>query len=141
MSREIIQTILETKFPKNISTAYENEIFKMCERLKISYEKYAYEKVGEIMETDDKDARKKIATDIVNDRSEIYNSSIYKPFDEQKSIDNERIINPPTIQKSLYKCKHCHSDKTWSYQHQTRSGDEGMTTFINCSECGKRYKF
>lgn len=144
--RTIIINALKTKFPEQIAKNYENEIYKMCERydsrnIESNYKKFAYEKAGEILSEDDKEARKKIASDILSDKIAIYDSTIYRQFEDKKNIENERVINPPTVQKSLYKCKHCKSDKTWSYQLQTRSGDEGMTTFINCSECGKRYKF
>ena len=147
--RSVIIDALKTKFSENVAKNYENEIYKMCERksaeqtddIESAYIKYAYEKIGELLAEADKEMRKKIASDILTDKIEVYDSVIYQLFEEKKMIENDRVINPPSVQKSLYKCKHCKSDKTWSYQLQTRSGDEGMTTFINCSECGKRYKF
>ena len=39
-----------------------------------------------------------------------------------------------------FKCRKCHSTKCTYYQMQTRSADEPMTTFVNCLECGQRWK-
>jgi len=40
----------------------------------------------------------------------------------------------------LFKCGKCKSMKTTYTQVQTRSADEGMTTFVHCTNCGKRWK-
>ena len=40
----------------------------------------------------------------------------------------------------LFKCGKCKSKKTTYTQVQTRSADEPMTTFVLCSNCGKRWK-
>ena len=40
-----------------------------------------------------------------------------------------------------YTCKKCKSKKCSYYQLQTRSADEGITTYITCLDCGQRMKF
>lgn len=42
--------------------------------------------------------------------------------------------------EGAFKCEKCRSWKTTYYQLQTRSADEPMTTFVNCVNCGKRWK-
>ena len=37
-------------------------------------------------------------------------------------------------------CKKCGSRKLHNDQKQTRSGDESMTLFVTCMNCGKRWK-
>lgn len=37
-------------------------------------------------------------------------------------------------------CQRCHRRETFYYQLQTRSGDEGMTTFYSCGHCYARWK-
>ena len=39
-----------------------------------------------------------------------------------------------------FKCGRCKSRKCTYYELQTRSADEGMTTFITCLTCGNRWK-
>ena len=40
----------------------------------------------------------------------------------------------------MFKCRKCHSNKCTYYQAQLRSSDEPMTTFVNCIDCGNRWK-
>ena len=40
-----------------------------------------------------------------------------------------------------FKCGRCKSRKCTYYELQTRSADEGMTTFITCINCGNRWKY
>lgn len=42
--------------------------------------------------------------------------------------------------EGAFTCGKCRSKKTKYYQMQTRSADEPMTTFVNCLNCGKRWK-
>lgn len=39
-----------------------------------------------------------------------------------------------------FTCRKCKSKKCNYYQLQTRSGDESMTTFVSCIQCGNRWK-
>ena len=42
--------------------------------------------------------------------------------------------------EGFFKCHKCGSKKTSFYQMQTRGADEPMTNFVNCHDCGKRWK-
>ena len=57
---------------------------------------------------------------------------------------NKKDLNlyEPIIEASTdnFTCRKCKSKKCSYYQLQTRSADEPMTTFVNCIECGNRWK-
>ena len=48
----------------------------------------------------------------------------------------------PTIEASTdnFTCRNCKQNKCTHYQLQTRRGDEGMTTYVTCINCGNRWK-
>jgi DNA-directed RNA polymerase subunit M/transcription elongation factor TFIIS len=53
-------------------------------------------------------------------------------------------LNEQDIDKDMYgilTCPNCKGNKTTYHQLQCSSGDESMTTFALCKECGKRWKF
>jgi transcription elongation factor S-II len=43
-------------------------------------------------------------------------------------------------ESKLYQCKKCKSRKIHKIEKQTRGGDEPMTSFFNCVECGNAWK-
>jgi|APCry1669189534_1035231.scaffolds.fasta_scaffold01819_12 DNA-directed RNA polymerase subunit M/transcription elongation factor TFIIS len=43
--------------------------------------------------------------------------------------------------EGTFKCSKCKSKNTRYHQRQTRSADEPMTTFVDCVNCGNRWKF
>lgn len=71
-------------------------------------------------------------------------------FRENQITNN--IENPPLPKSGVIKCSRCLRDekqkdnpargsRTESFQKQTRSSDEPMTTFCHCLDCGFRWKF
>jgi DNA-directed RNA polymerase subunit M/transcription elongation factor TFIIS len=44
------------------------------------------------------------------------------------------------VEEGAFQCRKCGSKKTTYYQMQTRSADEPMTTFVQCTECPSRWK-
>lgn len=58
-----------------------------------------------------------------------------KELDEQDQFSE----NPIEIVEGVEKCNKCKSTRVFSYSIQTRSADEGMTTFCSCMACGAKW--
>lgn len=66
-----------------------------------------------------------------------------KKEDEKLSLDNMKKAQVPMAQKSIsdaLRCGRCGQKKVSYSQAQTRSADEPMTTFCECTVCGNRWK-
>ena len=63
-------------------------------------------------------------------------------FKSEKTDDDKKLrlithVSEPV--SGIHKCK-CGCDKVYSYELQIRSGDEGMTVFLQCSSCGRKWR-
>lgn len=63
--------------------------------------------------------------------NELYNKFIKKEKEQKKE----------EIPDGSHRCGKCKTWKTSYYQLQIRSADEPMTTFVNCINCGNRWKY
>jgi transcription elongation factor S-II len=59
--------------------------------------------------------------------------------DKIKSDKNKYEMNIEAA-TDTFTCRKCHEKKCTFYQLQTRSADEPMTTFVQCLNCGNRWK-
>jgi transcription elongation factor S-II len=67
----------------------------------------------------------------------------WKPVIEAKIARDQRnqdILIEATA-TDQFECRKCRKRRCTHYQLQTRSGDEAMTTFVNCLNCGNHWKF
>jgi len=67
------------------------------------------------------------------------NNILWKPLIDKREKKIEIIENMATV--NIFKCRKCGERKCKSYQLQTRSADESMTTFVECRVCGSKWKF
>lgn len=70
-----------------------------------------------------------------------FSTSAYQELKEDRMVTIEFMKDPPNVAvSSTEKCKKCGGNRVTYFQLQTRGGDEGITTFLNCLQCGKRWK-
>ena len=63
-----------------------------------------------------------------------------KLIDKKIKKDESMIKGDISAATDEFKCFKCYKRNCTFYQMQTRSADEPMTTFVNCLECGNRWR-
>lgn len=152
-SRKSVTTVLKKHLGNDKEAVnFEKDIYKMCQRLSKGeydentveeiYEKYAYEKVGDIINSDGEEELNNIINDIKNLVLD-WNSAPYKEFRERREEENKQVVQGVKTGKSDYQCKNkeCGSREVIQTMMQTRSGDEGYTVFVTCLKCGRKDRF
>uniref|UniRef100_A0A6C0F7Q6 TFIIS-type domain-containing protein n=1 Tax=viral metagenome TaxID=1070528 RepID=A0A6C0F7Q6_9ZZZZ len=61
-------------------------------------------------------------------------------LDQKTKRDRLKYELKPEAMTDVFKCHRCGSRSCSYYEVQTRSADEPMTQFINCLDCGNRWK-
>tara|TARA_B100001094_G_C17866399_1_gene639944 strand:+ start:239 stop:769 length:531 start_codon:yes stop_codon:yes gene_type:complete len=61
-------------------------------------------------------------------------------IEQKRKRDKSKTQTNVNIEEGAFQCRRCGSKKTTYYQMQTRSADEPMTTFVQCTECPARWK-
>ncbi len=64
-------------------------------------------------------------------------------FQEYAKMEREEIdfqTNPFSVEDGVLQCYKCKSYRTFSFQRQTRSADEGATSFSTCANCGNKWR-
>lgn len=80
---------------------------------------------------------KKILNDIKNDNLNWKHLFFTSMINDELEQDNF-IENPFEIEEGVLECK-CGSKRVFSYQKQSRSADEPMSTYANCVACGNKW--
>lgn len=62
--------------------------------------------------------------------------------DKKEMDEYEAYLDKPfEVTEGVMECKRCRSKKTWSFQRQERSADEGFTCYVHCIDCGLQSKY
>ena len=71
---------------------------------------------------------------------EVFPGNWKEIFDKRAKRDKLKYELKPEAMTDAFKCHRCGSRSCSYYEVQTRSADEPMTQFINCLDCGNRWK-
>ena len=58
----------------------------------------------------------------------------------QKQVEKKMLTEDSHTNAAFFRCRACKSTNVEHQQKQTRSADEGMTIFLHCKDCDKRWK-
>jgi DNA-directed RNA polymerase subunit M/transcription elongation factor TFIIS len=143
--RENTAKMLAEKFKKSDALAFEKIIFETIKvittdlnNFMLLYSIVAYEKIYQLLTGSEEDLK----TFINNLRFILFNDPIFLDIrNKEEEVKNLTIRYSSTVDDGEFTCinKLCKSKKCTVEFKQTRSADEGTTTFITCSECGKVY--
>lgn len=70
----------------------------------------------------------------------VFDSNVFADYKKQEDKLFTEIASGPVVKEGIEPCRRCKNKKVTSYQLQTRSGDEGMTTYYTCISCGYKWK-
>lgn len=72
--------------------------------------------------------------------NDAWDHPVFAPFRAKLEEEDAFIENPiADIAEGIIECSKCKSTKTFSYQKQVRSSDEGFTLFVNCINCNANW--
>tara|TARA_B100001287_G_C22681896_1_gene530950 strand:- start:896 stop:1435 length:540 start_codon:yes stop_codon:yes gene_type:complete len=148
ISRKIEKSVynyaINTSKKKRIKKKWDNPIFK---NLYLSKIRSIYSNIKGDSYLNNKELKNKILSNEI-DPNNIANISMYDIFPEVwRDLINEKIKKDklkyelkPEAMTNSFKCRKCNSRSCAYYEVQTRSADEPMTQFINCLDCGNRWR-
>lgn len=119
-------------------TRFEKHINKKTGHNESLYTWTVYQVCGLILE--DKKQLNEVLTEVKNNKLG-WECSTFDPMSVKLQEQDDFILMPFEIVEGVVKCSKCQSKKTFSVQRQTRGGDEPMTTFSTCVECGNNWVY
>jgi transcription elongation factor S-II len=143
IEKSVYNYCIQISKEKNIKRRWDNEIFK---NIYISKNRSLYSNITNSYIKNDNFKKKILSGEI--DLNKIAHLSSYDIFPENwKELLDEKIKRDklkfelkPEAMTDVFKCRRCNSRSCSYYEVQTRSADEPMTQFINCLNCGNRWR-
>ena len=144
IEKGIYNYVIEKSKEKNIKRFWSNRIFKDFYLNKIM-------SIYSNVKNDSYIGNKKFLDRIKNgeiDPEKICHLNVYDIFPENWKELLDLVIKrdklkydlKPEAMTDVFKCRKCGSRSCSYYEIQTRSADEPMTQFINCLDCGNRWR-
>jgi len=61
-------------------------------------------------------------------------------LEKKMKIDTNKYNSDEQASTDMFQCRKCRSRRCQYYELQTRSADESCTVYVNCLDCGKRWR-
>ena len=148
ISRKIEKSIynycIQISWKKCIKKSWNNPIFKNLFLFKIIS---IYSNIKSDSYIKNKEFKNKIISGEINPETvadlssyDIFPEVWKELFDIKTKKDKLKYELKPEAMTDVFKCRKCGSRSCSYYEVQTRSADEPMTQFINCLDCGNRWR-
>lgn len=85
-------------------------------------------------------AKRGINVSSIKNTNDIWDSPFFDEERRLEKLDFENKTSKMEMVPSGEICGKCKSDNTFGFSKQTRSGDEGVTHFIICMNCGSKWR-
>ena len=150
--KSILERLLKV-FSKTISKSLEEGIFEFSEQysetqgtpflIEQIYEDKAEEILCHFEGTKNKDLIEAIknnnieASNVANLKPQELNPEKYEKVTKKKEIEEKNKTQSST---DIYTCSKCKKRRCKTEERQTRAGDEPATVFVECLECGNKWR-
>ena len=144
IEKSIYNYTIKLSKKKRIERKWENSLFK---NLYLSKVRSIYSNLDPNSYIQNTEFKNKVTSNEI-DIDNIANISSYDIYPEiwKELLDNKikrdklKYELKPEAMTDVFKCRKCNSRSCSYYEVQTRSADEPMTQFINCLDCGNRWR-
>lgn len=127
-------------FEKHVYSYFLKQVEKKRKSPDVSnYRTVWYDILGHLGNESDVNTLKQCIRDIHAEN--IYeNHTMFKEYRDTEKEEDHFLLHPFTVEEGVLECSRCGGKRTISYQKQTRSADEGSTTFAKCVDCNKQWR-
>jgi len=125
--------------PKNVDVFIRN-----LDKLDLRDDEYlraVYQIIGDILSL--KEGKLKPILSNLKKGSVNWKHKMFNTIEEKIREHDDYIVHPFEVVEGIAECGKCGSRRTYSFQKQTRSSDEPMTTFTKCAnrDCGNEWSY